>query len=129
MKRYDKILLSFSFLLLFIGLNASFVNQANANPKYTTTLNPATNTITFQCTSQPVSHNGIVQIRHRSPHEVDEVAVPNPHEIELYTTNLVEIAPQYYSKWKTYFHVELETLPEDQASPLAHSLRAPPVSC
>ena len=72
---------------------------------------------------------GIVQIRHRSPEEVDHITVPSPNEVVLYLTIRLEIAPEYISKWNTYFNFQIENLPDDQASPPSNSLRAPPFSC
>ena len=71
----------------------------------------------------------IVQIRHRSPEEVEDIIVPNPNEVILYVFNSVEITPDYLSKWNTYFSFEIENLPDDQALVQSFSLRAPPFSC
>jgi len=78
--------------------------------------------------AQNFPQGGIVQIRHRSPEEVDHITVPSPNEVILYLATRLEIAPDYISKWNTYFNFQIENLPDDQASPPSHSLRAPPFS-
>jgi hypothetical protein len=115
-------LIIFSVLLVSSGFAKHMGNQkiSNACIKHTAIVD---------LPSQNLPQGGIVQIRHRSPEEVDHIMVPSPNEVVLYLTSRLEIAPDYISKWNTYFNFQIENLPDDQASPPPHSLRAPPFSC
>jgi|GEM_PF-3348055 hypothetical protein len=126
---FNTFLLSFSTILL-LGI-VVFIKPVNNTKKgeiqQITSLSLSTGNHQFSTQNTP--GNSVVQIRHRSPREVDEIIVPAPNEKAVYIYDLAQITPEYFSKWNSYFHFDLETLPDDQASPTAHSLRAPPFNC
>ncbi len=69
----------------------------------------------------------VIKIRHRSPEEVESIAIPAPSEGRNFIIKIKDSCPMYFSKWITYFLFEAEGLPDDQAFVLSYAFRAPPV--
>ncbi|HXP53011.1 MAG TPA: hypothetical protein VN922_23910 [Bacteroidia bacterium] len=125
------------FKVLFLGFSVTLLlgfvafikplNNTHKAVQQVASFSPCSTNHEFS--TQNIPGTPVVQIRHRSPREVDEIIVPAPNEKVVYISDLAQITPEYFSKWNTYFHFDLETLPDDQASPTVHSLRAPPFNC
>ena len=124
MKKFRNIFCSLSFLFLFFGLSTPLSSHSATLLTETTSFCSA-----YHYVPQSLPTNTVIQIRHRSPHEADEITVPSPYEQVLYTLKLNEIEKVYLPKWKTYFFVQDDKLPTTLAYPPTHSLRAPPFSC
>jgi hypothetical protein len=124
MKKFNNIFFSLSFLFLFFGLSTPLSSHSTTFHSQTTSYSSAERYI-----PQSLPGNTVIQIRHRSPHEVEKIVVPAPNEAILYIITLSEFAPEYFSKWKNYFSIEEVNLPCDQAYPPTRSLRAPPINC
>lgn len=124
MKRFSRVVFFSSlFIFLFAGYSSVVAAHKISN---TVAVSQSHSTVDFYSTGH--TQNAHVSIRHRSALQNRDIVINCPDKAMHSCAKIIECAPSYYAKWRTYFSAKAKNLPQAVFLP-SLALRAPPVSC